>query len=190
MKIDVLGVHEKSDVFEFDCPPDEIGIDDENGLQISDTVHLTCHVHRDSDVAVIESDVRAIVKLECSRCLETFEREIVGNFSLVARKMKKGEILKSTDEEEDEEGQNDDTDIVILDSDTNNIDITEYVHDALLLALPLKPVCREECRGLCDICGHNLNEGDCSCIRKRSDNRWNELSGLINENFGHDSIDI
>jgi len=66
--------------------------------------------------------------------------------------------------------------------DENHIlDLTEAVRQYALLALPMKPLCRENCAGLCPFCGHNLNTGPCGCSSRRTDPRWAELSKLKKE---------
>jgi uncharacterized protein len=59
------------------------------------------------------------------------------------------------------------------------IDLDPVVREQLLLALPSYPVCREDCKGLCPVCGVNLNERDCGCDRRVPDPRWAAL-----EKFG------
>jgi uncharacterized protein len=59
------------------------------------------------------------------------------------------------------------------------IDLTEAIRQYLLLAIPMKPLCREDCAGLCSNCGHNLNQGPCGCPVKQVAPRWSELSKLL-----------
>jgi uncharacterized protein len=58
------------------------------------------------------------------------------------------------------------------------LDLRPLVRDALLLELPLAPLCRPNCRGLCATCGADLNEGDCGCPEAESDPRWAALNVL------------
>ncbi|MDP9072105.1 MAG: DUF177 domain-containing protein [Actinomycetota bacterium] len=60
----------------------------------------------------------------------------------------------------------------------DQLDLEPMARDAVLLELPLAPLCREECRGLCPSCGANLNEGGCSCQRVPEDPRWAALDAL------------
>ena len=60
------------------------------------------------------------------------------------------------------------------------IHLEPMLRDALVLALPLNPVCREECLGLCSGCGKNLNETECICTEDDIDPRWAELA-LVRE---------
>jgi uncharacterized protein len=58
------------------------------------------------------------------------------------------------------------------------IDLEPMLRDALTLALPLNPICRSDCKGLCAHCGKNLNEGPCDCTDDDIDPRWAALSEL------------
>ena len=56
------------------------------------------------------------------------------------------------------------------------------LRDTILLSIPLKPLCREECKGLCPVCGKNLNEGECEHVKKKEeeiDPRWEKLKALL-----------
>jgi len=57
------------------------------------------------------------------------------------------------------------------------IDLTEAIRQYALLAIPMKPLCREDCAGLCLDCGHNLNQGPCDCLSSEPDPRWAKLKG-------------
>jgi len=58
------------------------------------------------------------------------------------------------------------------------LDLTEAIHQYIMLATPMKPLCGEGCAGLCPTCGHNLNQGPCGCLPQGLDPRWADLSGL------------
>lgn len=64
--------------------------------------------------------------------------------------------------------------------DENNIlDLTEAIRQYALLATPMKPLCHQDCSGLCPTCGGNLNQTSCNCPPRPADSRWSELSKLI-----------
>jgi uncharacterized protein len=63
----------------------------------------------------------------------------------------------------------------------HELDLTEAIRQCALLAIPMKPLCREACAGLCPSCGHNLNLGACNCLPQGADPRWSELSKLTKE---------
>jgi uncharacterized protein len=58
------------------------------------------------------------------------------------------------------------------------IDLEPMVRDALTLSFPLAPLCREECKGLCALCGRDLNTGPCDCKQEEIDPRWAPLEAL------------
>jgi len=62
------------------------------------------------------------------------------------------------------------------------LDLAEAIRQYALMIIPMKPLCREDCAGLCPTCGHNLNQGACACPPKRPDSRWSELSELASVN--------
>jgi uncharacterized protein len=62
--------------------------------------------------------------------------------------------------------------------DGDEIDLSAAVYEQIVLAFPIKPLCHEECRGLCPQCGADLNEGICGCASPSSDPRWEALRRL------------
>jgi uncharacterized protein len=64
------------------------------------------------------------------------------------------------------------------------LDLTEAMRQYALLAMPMKPLCRQDCAGLCPECGHNLNRGPCDCPGPTVDPRWAELARLAAEQKG------
>jgi len=58
------------------------------------------------------------------------------------------------------------------------LDLEPMLRDEVTLALPLKPVCDQECKGLCATCGKDLNAGSCDCVDEEMDPRWAALSDL------------
>ena len=61
----------------------------------------------------------------------------------------------------------------------DSIDLGELMHEQFVLALPMKPLCAETCRGLCVHCGTNLNKDTCACAPEWTDPRLAALKGLL-----------
>ena len=59
------------------------------------------------------------------------------------------------------------------------LDLTDAIRQYALLAIPMKPLCCEDCAGFCPSCGHNLNQGPCNCPPQVIDPRWSKLSKLV-----------
>ena len=66
-----------------------------------------------------------------------------------------------------------------VDMHEHTVDVDRWASDAVVLALPQTIVCREDCKGLCPTCGHDLNEGPCDCPPPPPDERWAALRDLI-----------
>jgi len=66
--------------------------------------------------------------------------------------------------------------------DTDKIDLDEYIRDYAVLAVPMKNLCSEDCKGLCPKCGKNLNEGTCNCSEENIDPRWESIQKLKTKN--------
>ena len=107
----------------------------------------------------VTGSVSSTVSVECRRCLAT-----TGTDLLVAV----NELYSLPGQPHAEEGYS-------LRGD--DLDLEPMIRDVLLLAMPLNPLCREECRGLCSVCGQDLNARDCG-HRPEPDVRWQPLRGL------------
>ncbi len=113
--------------------------------------------------------VNARAALECARCLVEYDAELDGPTDFIV----------CSDEEKAQLGSIDSEEYVCFRGNDLRIDIVERVRQALMLALPMKPLCSEECRGLCPRCGINLNEQACECETITTDPRWDGLSDLL-----------
>ena len=60
----------------------------------------------------------------------------------------------------------------------HTLDLTEAVRQYVLMAIPMKALCKKDCPGLCPTCGKNLNEGQCACPKDDIDPRWSKLADL------------
>lgn len=102
---------------------------------------------------------------ECSRCLTRYECPLTAHFSVEFRPL--GEEAPEDGAEERE-----------VQTFTGQwVELTEVIRQSLILDMPMKPLCREDCLGLCPECGADLNQGRCHCPRAH-DPRWMALSRL------------
>lgn len=63
----------------------------------------------------------------------------------------------------------------------DQIDLVPLIREALLLKIPFAPICQEDCKGLCPVCGGDRNEAACDCQEKEIDPRWSKLHQLLEE---------
>jgi uncharacterized protein len=108
-------------------------------------------------------------KLECSRCLAPYDFTSDEGFSLVLYPHKAGAPA------EQELGR-DELDVYFYDQP--EVPVVPIVEERIQMAVPMKPLCREDCRGLCAQCGADLNQGDCGCRTETIDPRWEALQKL------------
>lgn len=129
---------------------------------------------RTVDGILVSGDLHTSVELSCSRCLEPFampvrfnvEEEFHPSIDILT-----GAKIPMTDMEEPE------TRI-----DTRHIlDLSEVIRQNLLVALPMYPICRSKCRGLCPNCGQDWNESPCECDLEEIDPRLAVLQNLLKE---------
>ncbi len=114
---------------------------------------------REGETIWVDAAVETVVTLVCGRCLRSFPHRLVGIFHEGFRR-RGGEAGRPR------EGAD-----LILDLAGPELDVTEVVRQHLLMALPMAPLCRPECRGLCPICGADRNEVACACALEEGDPR-------------------
>ena len=124
---------------------------------------------RVQDIRVV-GDYSGKFEAACSRCLEPVTSEIKSDFDLLYRPLKPG---KEGDEISISEAE---TEIGFYQGD--GLDTADVVKEQVLLSLPVKTLCKEDCKGLCPHCGQNLNNGQCGCSEEKSDARWSALEDL------------
>lgn len=123
-------------------------------------------------------DVSARVTARCSRCLSEFTLPVRIQFKEEYRRAleaaPKAQRPVETDGSTEIEENEDREEAEVFTFYGDNIDFDEAVRQNLILALPMKFVCDEACRGLCPVCGKNLNEGECGCPQDL-DSNWSPL---------------
>lgn len=136
-------------------------------LKLNAPVAVVLDIDKGASEIKIDGQVESSARCECDRCLTDFDLPIRGTFSVIASFSTPGTTTK-------------DENIIPLSPTANEIDLSEYIHDTLLLDVPMKLLCREDCRGLCPVCGVNRNETDCQCQVDEPDARWESLKKLTN----------
>ncbi len=146
--------------------PQTLGLSWKDG-QFRSPVLLELQITRRGDRFYAQGKITAEVEAKCSRCLKEFILPLGIPFTLTIKLSPQG------GKDDDAEG-----DFLLLAPRTEALEIGDRVRQLILLALPLKPLCRPDCRGLCPICGKDLNEGGCRCRREALDPRWEKLRSL------------
>jgi uncharacterized protein len=140
--------------------PGQLDFSSENVKQAG-TLSWAATAERAGNEIRIAGSLKTDVDLTCSRCLENARYEITKPFDLFFR-------------QRDESMFDEDDEIELSEEDTRTafftgakLAIGDVLREQLLLALPMKPLCRVDCKGLCPSCGTNLNVNSCQCAKEQ-----------------------
>jgi len=133
-------------------------------------VEALLHLSRSPAGVCVRGQVSSDLRLHCSRCNELFTLPVREGFEVEYRKPP-----EASGDGEYELGA-DELDISFLEEE--KINVVGLVRENVLLALPVQPLCHDDCRGLCPRCGANLNRGPCPCSTTHRDPRWGKLESL------------
>lgn len=138
--------------------PGEVHLDGEESFALEGGA-LRSHVERgDDDTVHVRGRLQAEVALSCGRCLEGFTLNIDQELDLFYLAHAVGQ-----ENEEEDEVELSDRDVVVAYYEGDRLDLGNVIREQLFLDVPMKRVCREDCRGLCPHCGVNRNQQDCAC---------------------------
>ena len=154
-------------------PAASFGSENEDQYEVTGPVTIDLDVRRNESNFRLVGRLDAILDLGCCRCLERFAWPVGLDI----------DILYVPESENAGEG-----DVRIEEADVNTafyrgerIDLGELMHEQFQLTLPMKPLCREDCVGLCHVCGGNRNTTPCQCTDSWEDPRLAGLKNLLNQ---------
>ncbi|WP_392486441.1 YceD family protein [Haloimpatiens sp. FM7315] len=133
-------------------------------VQVIEPMKVTGSVRLLDEQLVLKAHVVGVLKLTCSRCLEKFNYQFDMDFQ----------------ERLSDKYDNEDDDIIFIDN--NKLNLTDIIINNIIISLPIKRLCREDCKGLCQICGTNLNFSDCTCKEEDVDPRLSKLKDFFSAN--------
>lgn len=170
MRIDIERLDAEGESFTQTFGKHELSLDEESARLAADAT-VSGRATRKGAVVKVRGKLSAGVEVYCDRCAAavTIPLEVEFDTSFVPAESERGAT-------ENVELQHDDLDYSIYEGDTLNLD--ELAREQILLALPTRSLCREECKGLCPACGANLNAGGCTCAETEIDPRWGALAAL------------
>jgi uncharacterized protein len=120
----------------------------------NDPIRIAVNVEVVSATLIVSGTLSTKIQLRCSRCLKDFSED-----------------WANTDYHFD----------CALPDPHDTIDLTDDIREDIILGLPVKPLCREGCKGLCQACGKDWNTGTCKCEQSKTDLRWYRLDSLNKE---------
>jgi len=166
MIIDLIQLTEPEITFDFTSQPDL----EEESARIVKPVRTVGKLRKGIAQVDVEGSISGEVEAECTRCLTSGTHQIDVPLKAVFV------TEENYTSEKEAEVRRDDLDVSIYDGE--KIDLTDLVREQILLDLPAQILCQEDCKGLCQKCGANLNEVNCNCEEKEIDPRWSALKNL------------
>ena len=147
--------------------PEDIG-------RFTTPIHLDAQVRKVKEEITVEGRISTQINMLCSRCLTQYDESVEERFEVIY--LPRPDTQEVVDELELEEA---DLNVSYYESET--ISLAELIREQLLLLLPVKPLCNDDCAGLCPSCGQNLNEGSCTCSKETLDPRLSVLGQLLHQ---------
>ncbi len=151
------------------APPEELDLRLDLATLGSDVVYnLTAR--RIEDEVFLDGTLTFTMNLTCARCVEEFRTPYQLPLHLVIQLVSDEDYARAEDADSEE--------FVVFPESRKTFPLDQQVRDLIALELPMKPLCRVDCRGLCPQCGANLNESVCGCRANSADPRWDGLRKL------------
>jgi len=143
---------------DYEIPFEDLNLPEEYSSKKDVKIHM--YIFKEKDGYAVSMEFKSGINLECGRCLEHFDMDLSGssNVFLSKKKLKSGELHGA------------DLDVKYLE-DEEHFNLNDFVREEIIIKTPMKPLCDENCKGICPICGSNRNENSCDCeIKERRKN--------------------
>lgn len=118
----------------------------------------------------VKGKVETSIGLNCSRCLADFTVDVASNFTIY--------FTRSTGDTEEDEVELAEEDLLSVTYSGDEIDLSNEIAEQVLLEIPYKPLCKEDCLGLCPECGVDRNSNACICLEKQATMAFSSLRGF------------
>jgi uncharacterized protein len=174
MLLDLTHIRQPETEITRELTPDAFS---EEAFRLIEPARLAAVLHKDHDRFRLVGRLTTRLEVPCSRCLEPFEVPVDASFDLRF-------LPQSLAGNRDEDPDRDPSTTFYRD---DRLDLAELVREQCYLALPMKPLCREDCQGLCPVCGTNLNVERCDCQPKWVDPRLAGLQALVSPRTNDDA---
>ncbi len=164
MKIQVGGLSEGIHRYQFRSSAVELDL----GSAFKDEMRVEATLEKTGNQFFLNATIATVGTFLCDRCATEFSGPISPQYRMVY-------VQDGIDS-----AQLDPSEVQVIPAGLNIIDLDEDVRQTVLLSVPLKLLCNNDCRGLCSHCGKNRNSESCSCSDAIPDSRWEKLRSLQN----------
>ena len=149
--------------------PDELDPVDER-IRLTEPATVKGKVRLSGNEVFVNGHIDTRAQVECDRCLQQIELPVSADFAL--------EYITGSDYESSNLAELTEDAMAVSVFDGEAIDVDEIVKEQIVLAVPTRVLCREDCKGICPECGIDKNTGECQCVTDDIDPRWAALKNL------------
>ncbi len=143
---------------------DAVNKSSSGGIVINTPVIVRAQIVKELNRFFFKGNLIGALELNCSRCLVDFKYPFDEDFSITLQKSDDSDLVNV------HEIELTDDDLLIEQFAGDELDISKVVLEQIILLSPIQPLCNADCKGLCTVCGKNMNEKDCGCERNEGDN--------------------
>jgi uncharacterized protein len=155
MELKLHEIDEGQSRLSVQVPPESVGIQPQD-VAIESPVRIGLSLDRRGDEIWIRGTIYTIALQQCSRCLVDFSQILELEFEVFCAKLPPVRTMSPKALDEEDGG--------VHFHDGHVLSIDSEIREAVLLGLPMRPLCREACAGLCPRCGEDRNLGSCRCV--------------------------
>ena len=166
MRIHTEGLKESSLALEFDQKAEVFPVLQElirrRECDFTAPIRVRLKAARIGEMVEVEGSLETTLRLTCGRCLTEFAGPLATDFAITYAQ----EVHGLPADDAPAEGRAEAEEAGLIGFRGEEIDLTEGIQEQVVLCLPMRPLCREDCKGLCAACGADLNAGECNCRRQ------------------------
>jgi uncharacterized protein len=169
MRIDLENLEGGKGDFAHVYNPDELNPVDER-VQLTAPATVNGKIRLAGNEVFVNGHVDTRAQVECDRCLKPIELPVNADFEL--------EYITGSEYESSGVAELTEAEMSVSVFDGDALDVDEIMKEQILLAVPTRMLCREDCKGICPQCGVDRNTGECKCVTEDIDPRWAALKNL------------
>lgn len=169
MRIELDKLEGQSAKFAHTYSADELVLDDEHA-RLVEPPQVTGRINRSGHEVRLRGKITTRAEVDCDRCLRQLTLPVEAGFDVT--------YVPASDYRDQGTAELQEEDLGLSIYEDEAIDIDELVREQVLLNIPARSLCTEDCKGLCPICGANRNEMPCECESQKTDPRWGALKDI------------
>jgi uncharacterized protein len=173
VRIDLDSLKGSSGTFSHTYQENELEFNDER-VRLLEPPEISGQIKRTGREVVLTGRLATRAEVDCDRCLKSIEIPVRAEFEL--------RYVNAGDYESIDAAELEESDLALSIFDGQRIDIDEIVREQVLLTVPTRSLCREDCKGFCPVCGGDKNLKECGCQTEEIDPRWAGLKEIADRN--------